>query len=59
MDTAITIRTLVYEGNQVHLQTGGGITAQSDPQAELEETMTKARKIFDSFQIAEALKKSA
>lgn len=49
MDTAITIRTLVYEGGQVHLQTGGGITAQSDPQAELDETLTKARKMFESF----------
>lgn len=49
MDTAITIRTLVYEGGQVHLQTGGGITAMSDAAAELEETMLKARRIFTSF----------
>lgn len=50
MDSAITIRTLVYEASQVHLQTGGGITAMSDPAAEREETLTKARKIFESFQ---------
>lgn len=49
MDTAIAIRTLVYEGGRVHLQTGGGITAQSVPGTELEETLTKAQKIFESF----------
>lgn len=49
MDTAITIRTLVYEKGKVHLQTGGGITAQSEPETELQETLTKAEKIFESF----------
>lgn len=49
MDTAITIRTLVYDGGRVHLQTGGGITALSEAQAELEETIVKADKIFTSF----------
>lgn len=49
MDTSIAIRTLVHEGSTVHLQTGGGITAQSDPQAELDETLVKAEKIFQSF----------
>lgn len=49
MDSAITIRTLVYEGGQVHLQTGGGITAESAPDKELAETLTKAAKIFESF----------
>lgn len=49
MDTAITIRTLVYEGKTVHLQAGGGITALSDPAAEIAETKLKAAKIFESF----------
>lgn len=49
MDTAITIRTLVYDGDTVHLQTGGGITAASDAQTELDETLTKAQKMFESF----------
>lgn len=52
MDTAITIRTLVYEGDQVHLQTGGGITALSDAQGELDETKLKAGKILESFKAA-------
>ncbi len=59
MDTAITIRTLVYEGNSVHLQTGGGITAKSDPQKELDETLTKAEKIFESFNVRQELRKKA
>ncbi len=49
MDSAITIRTLVYEAGQIHLQTGGGITAMSNPAAEREETLTKAAKVFESF----------
>lgn len=49
MDTAITIRTLVYEGRNVHLQTGSGITAGSDSKAELSESLDKAQKIFESF----------
>lgn len=59
MDTAITIRTLVYEDNTVFLQTGGGITAQSDPAKELEETLVKASKIFESFEGKDRMKKTA
>ncbi len=59
MDTAITIRTLVYRDRTVSLQTGGGITAQSDPQKELEETLTKAQKIFESFGDRRGLKRTA
>ncbi len=49
MDTAITIRTIVCEGGNIHLQTGGGITALSDPEEELKETLLKASKAFESF----------
>ncbi len=49
MDTNITIRTLVYQGQKVSFQAGGGITAQSDPEAEYQETLTKAQAIFKSF----------
>jgi para-aminobenzoate synthetase component 1 len=50
METNIAIRTLVYAGGQMQLQTGGGITADSIPQAELEETLAKAAKMFESFE---------
>jgi para-aminobenzoate synthetase component 1 len=39
----IAIRTLIGSGDAVHIQVGGGIVADSDPQAELEETSDKAR----------------
>jgi para-aminobenzoate synthetase component 1 len=49
MDTNILIRTLVYDKNTVSLQVGGGIVADSDPEAEYQETLDKAKGIFDSF----------
>lgn len=51
MDMNITIRTLVYEGQKVSFNAGGGITADSDPAAEYRETMDKAEGIFSSFEI--------
>ncbi|MEJ7872739.1 MAG: aminodeoxychorismate synthase component I, partial [Rubrobacteraceae bacterium] len=41
MDTSIAIRTLVLKDDRVHLQVGGGIVADSDPEAEYEETLSK------------------
>ncbi len=52
MDSSILIRTLVYQSNKVTLQTGGGITAGSDADAEYKETLAKAEKIFRSFDAA-------
>jgi anthranilate synthase component 1 len=43
MDTAIAIRTAVIKDGQVHVQAGAGIVADSVPQSEWDETMTKAR----------------
>jgi len=52
MDSAITIRTLVYERGQAYLQTGGGITSESHPEKELAETLVKAEKILESYSSA-------
>lgn len=52
MDTNILIRTLTYENNQVSLQVGGGIVAQSNPQNEYQETLDKAAAILGSFSTA-------
>ena len=49
MDLNIAIRTLVVEGGTAELRVGGGITILSEPDAEYEETLTKARRIFDAF----------
>ena len=43
MGTSIAIRTLVLAGGQAYLQAGGGIVADSEPAAEYEETLHKAR----------------
>ncbi len=42
MDQAITIRTLVFRGDTYSYQAGGGIVADSVPQAEFEEVMAKS-----------------
>jgi anthranilate/para-aminobenzoate synthase component I len=38
----MTIRTIVFDGNRAYIGVGGGITSDSDPMAELEETKLKA-----------------
>ncbi len=43
MQTSIVIRTFVADGERLTLHVGGGITWKSDPAAEWEETVTKAR----------------
>ncbi|MEJ2308913.1 MAG: aminodeoxychorismate synthase component I [Gammaproteobacteria bacterium] len=43
MDTSIVIRTLVRRGEQAHYWVGGGIVADSDPDAEYQECLDKAR----------------
>ena len=43
LDMAIAIRTAVIAGGRVHVQSGAGVVADSDPDAEWVETMNKAR----------------
>ncbi len=43
MQTSIIIRTFVADGRKLTLHVGGGITYRSDPAAEWEETVAKAR----------------
>lgn len=54
MDMAITIRTLVVKDGMVHLQAGGGVVADSDPEAEWQETVNKAMAARRAIEIAEA-----
>ncbi len=46
MDTSITIRTYCLKGRTVTFQAGGGITADSDPTAEYEEALAKAKALI-------------
>jgi len=43
MQFSIAIRTLLMQGREVGIPVGGGIVADSDPDAEYEETLVKAR----------------
>jgi para-aminobenzoate synthetase component 1 len=42
MDTSIVIRTYIIKKDRVYFQAGGGIVADSNPQEEYEESLTKA-----------------
>lgn len=48
-DFNLAIRTLVIEGKRMTLQLGGGITIDSDPDLEYEETLHKGRSFFRAF----------
>jgi len=41
MDSNIVIRTMVYSNDEVRCWAGGGIVADSDEQAEYQETLDK------------------
>ena len=45
-DLNVAIRTFWVEGGRLHLGTGAGITWDSDPAAEWEETELKARQLL-------------
>ncbi|MFT4179729.1 MAG: anthranilate synthase component I [Thermomonas sp.] len=53
-DTAIAIRTAVIQDGRLHVQAGGGVVFDSDPDAEWQETMNKGRALFRA--VAEAAK---
>jgi anthranilate synthase component I len=46
MDTAIAIRTVLVHEGRAYVQAGAGIVADSDPGAEYEETLNKARALL-------------
>lgn len=43
LDLSVVIRTLVHDGSHVHLHVGGGIVADSKPEAEYVESLDKAK----------------
>jgi para-aminobenzoate synthetase component 1 len=49
MDTNIAIRTVMIRNDMAAFHAGGGVTAMSQPEAEYEETLAKAQRIFDAF----------
>jgi anthranilate synthase component 1 len=53
LDTCITIRTIWTQGNQAFFQAGAGIVADSDPAREYQETIEKARAVWNAIDLAE------
>jgi para-aminobenzoate synthetase component 1 len=50
MDTSIVIRTYAIKDGWATFQAGGGIVADSDPAAEYEESLDKARALIRALQ---------
>ncbi|HEY6453628.1 MAG TPA: anthranilate synthase component I family protein [Steroidobacteraceae bacterium] len=54
MDQAITIRTLVFHGDEYSYQAGAGIVADSKPAAEHDEVLAKSAALLRALTLAEA-----
>jgi anthranilate synthase component 1 len=57
LDTCIVIRTIIMKGKKVYITAGAGIVADSDPQAEYQETLSKARAMLKAVELAEQWRK--
>jgi anthranilate synthase component 1 len=53
MDTCIALRTMVVKDGTVYVQAGCGVVADSDPDAEYEETLNKARALIAAIELTE------
>ena len=58
MDTCIALRTMVIKDGRVHVQAGCGVVADSDPDAEYEETLNKARALIAAIELTAQRMKS-
>lgn len=52
LDSCIGIRTMLMKGKKAYLQAGGGIVADSNPEAEFQESMNKAGALLRAVDIA-------
>jgi anthranilate synthase component 1 len=52
MDMCITIRTVVIRDGRGAIQAGAGVVADSDPEREFQETLNKARALFQAVRMA-------
>ncbi len=55
IDSCITIRTMTKVNEKVYVQAGAGIVADSDPEAEYQETLNKASALKRTIELAEKL----
>ncbi len=54
VDSCIALRTLVAKSGRVYIQAGAGIVADSVPEREYQETVSKARALVRALEVAEA-----
>ena len=59
MDTCIALRTALLKDGQMFVQAGGGVVADSDPEAEYQESCNKARALIRAAEEAIRLAGSA
>ncbi len=59
MDTCITLRTALIKDGKIHVQAGGGVVADSDAEAEYQESCNKAKAIKSAAALAMQLKGNA
>jgi anthranilate synthase component 1 len=52
LDSCIIIRTMVIKDQQIYMQAGAGIVADSDPDTEYNETVNKARALLEAVKQA-------
>ena len=53
MDTCIALRTVVVQGDIAYVQAGAGLVADSQPTAEYEETLNKARGLLKAIEMTQ------
>jgi len=56
VDMCITIRTMLFHGGKAYLQAGAGIVADSVPDSEYEETLSKAKALIKALEKAGDIK---
>ncbi|HAU32118.1 MAG TPA: anthranilate synthase component I [Desulfotomaculum sp.] len=52
LDSAITIRTILFRRNHAYIQAGAGIVADSVPEREYQETVNKAQALFQTIALS-------
>jgi anthranilate synthase component 1 len=56
LDSCIMLRTSLIKDGQIHIQAGAGIVADSVPESEFKETISKASALFKAVALAKMMK---
>ena len=52
VDICIALRTSLLKDNKIYIQAGGGVVADSDPEAEYQESLNKAKALMKAAELA-------